>query len=259
VEAVLLGSMGWVPRGDRMTTSVALRAEETLFLFDAGSGLARLLQPEMRRLVPERGSVHIFLSHLHLDHTVGLSFLSALWRDLDTWVHVPAESVTGRPVDILDTLIGPPFFPRTFPEFPMPVRLVPAEPGVSRIAGLEIRARRQEHPGGSLGYRVGDQFTLVTDSAFSPQTAEFAAGSRLLVHEAWVRDSNDVRLGDLGSAAHSTAEQAALCAQQAGVEELWLMHLNPLGDDAYYADLLARAQAIFPATRLGTDGLRRLL
>jgi ribonuclease BN (tRNA processing enzyme) len=213
----------------------------------------------MRRFVPEGGRAHIFLSHLHLDHTVGLSYLSALWRDLDTWVHVPAESVTGRPVDILDALIAPPFFPRTFPEFPMPVRLVAAEPGISRVDGLEIRIRRQEHPGGSLGYRVGDHFTLITDSAFSPHAAEFAAGCRLLVHEAWVRDSSDDRIGDVGSAAHSTAEQAALCAQQAGVEELWLMHLNPLGDDGYYADLLARARSIFPATRLGTDGLARFL
>jgi len=75
------------PQDDRATTSLALRFPETLFVFDAGTGLARLgTGPYVRLLPPGDRPIHIFLSHLHLDHTVGLTFLPGLWSN-PTVVH----------------------------------------------------------------------------------------------------------------------------------------------------------------------------
>ena len=97
-----------------MTTSLALRFDDTLFVFDAGTGLARLGTTPYRRLIPASGSpIHLFLSHLHLDHTVGLTFLPALWSNR-TVVHYPTQTQKEGGRDVFDRVFGGPFFPLPF-------------------------------------------------------------------------------------------------------------------------------------------------
>ena len=261
-ELVVLGSAGWVPHAGtgRMTTCLALRLPDALFLFDAGVGLARLSEPRFRRLLPERGVVHLFLSHLHLDHTVGLTFLPGLWRDTPLTIHVPGEPMTGFPAEtVLDRLVGPPFFPHRLDGFPMPVTVTEARPGEVMLEGRRVVVRSQQHAGGSLAYRVDDLFAFLTDTVYDPESAGFARGVALLVHEAWTRGEDDPEWLKLGLTSHTSAEDAARVAREAGVRELLLSHLNPLCDEAYFASMLARARQIFPTTFLGADGLERLL
>ncbi|MCZ7663728.1 MAG: MBL fold metallo-hydrolase [Thermoleophilia bacterium] len=90
MELVVLGSAGWIPQQERMTTSLALRVGDVLVVLDAGTGVARLLEPGLRRLLPPPGSaVHVFLSHYHLDHTAGLTYLPVLWPGNPTTVYGP--------------------------------------------------------------------------------------------------------------------------------------------------------------------------
>ena len=43
MDVTLLGTMGWLPRDARETTCFAVREGPTLLVFDAGTGLRRLL------------------------------------------------------------------------------------------------------------------------------------------------------------------------------------------------------------------------
>ncbi|NLG65796.1 MAG: hypothetical protein GX537_09360, partial [Actinobacteria bacterium] len=52
---------------------------------------------------------------------------------------------------------------------------------------------------------------------------------------------------------HSTARQAAEIARTADVQELMLIHLNPLRDEEYYRQLRRRAAEVFPATIVPDD------
>jgi ribonuclease Z len=257
-ELVILGSSGWIPRDQRMTTSLGLRTGEDLVIFDAGSGLARLSAGPFRRLLPapER-EIHIFLTHLHFDHLIGLTFLPALWTN-PTVVHIPAGEGCDPCTDALDRLLGGPFFPLAFEDLLPVISRHLVEPGNWQIGGLPIAAQRQDHPGGSLAYRVGDWFALLTDRAYDPDGADFARGVSVLVHEAWTSEQDDPGGIRAKASGHSTAEQAARLARDAEVGELLLTHLPP-ADDAYYAQMLAGARAIFPHTRLCEDGLTRRL
>jgi ribonuclease BN (tRNA processing enzyme) len=259
LELVILGAGGWIPAEGRMTTSLALRLDDALFLFDAGTGVARLLEPPLRRLIPTGGPIHIFLSHLHLDHVVGLSFVTGIWQGNPTTIHVPAPELTGFPVDVLADLIRPPFYPRTLSDFPMPLTMIACAPGEQVVCGVPVRVRAQEHPGGSLGFRVGDEFAFVTDAVFQPSVVDFVRGVQVLAHEAWVCSAQDDSFGVSGASAHSTAEQAGMVAREAGVGELLITHLHPLADESYHARLLASARAVFPKATLGRDGLSRFV
>jgi ribonuclease Z len=255
-ELVVLGSAGWIPQDRRMTTSLTLRVDDALLLFDAGTGLARLGWDPFRRLLPpENRPIHLFLTHLHLDHTIGLTFLPALWSN-PTVVHVPTQEAGGAGPEIFNHIFGGPFFPLAFDDLLPEISLETVGPGEARVEGLRISARRQQHPGGSLSYRVEDAFAFITDAAPDPATADFTRNVRVLVHEAWIgeHDGSDADSTDLKG--HSSAEDAARVAKEAEVGELLLCHL-PLADEDRHAGMLERARAIFPRTDLCADGMTR--
>ena len=257
-ELVILGSSGWIPRDGRMTTSLAVRTDEDLVIFDAGSGLGRLSSEPLRRLLPapER-PINVFLTHLHYDHVIGLSFLPALWKN-PTVVHVPTGIGDGDGPEALDRLLSAPFFPLRFDELLPAISRRPVGAGEWQLGDLRLEARRQEHPGGSLAYRVNDWFALLTDCAYDPDGAGFAQGVSVLVHEAWSSEQDDPGGTQARVSGHSTAGQAARLAKDAGVSELLLSHLPP-AENGYYNQMLEEARAIFPRTNLCEDGLSRSL
>ncbi len=97
-----------------------------------------------------------------------------------------------------------------------------------------------------------------------PETAAFARGAEVLLHESWIDgvEEDDPGAADLVRTtylAHTSARQAAALAAQAGVGELILMHLNPLRDDAYYAQMQTSARELFAATSVYPDLHERAL
>ncbi|HLE83398.1 MAG TPA: hypothetical protein VJG13_03585, partial [Thermoanaerobaculia bacterium] len=124
-------------------------------------------------------------------------------------------------------LIHPPLFPIPLPEFPMPVELERLSGETASIGGLEVRLRRQEHPGGSVGLRFGDALAYVTDTVADPGTADLVAGVRLLLHEVWTEAG-----GEAGSTGHSAADDVARIAVEGRVGRLMPVHHHPRSSQA---------------------------
>ena len=130
--------------------------------------------------------------------------------------------------------------------------------GANEVAGHDVRVRQQCHPDTTVAYRVDDAFVLATDTVYDPETAEFARGVRLLLHESWI-DGVEEGMPDKEELvaraykAHSSARQAASVAAAAQAGELFLIHLNPLMDEAYYQQQQASARETFAASSVVPD------
>jgi ribonuclease BN (tRNA processing enzyme) len=260
MRLTLLGTQGWIPTGRRETTCLAFEDGSSLLLFDAGTGLRRLLEPPGSTMLAAARDVHLFLSHYHLDHVCGLAYLPGIFAGRRLTVHVPEAAVNGVDVEHgLATLIGRPFNPGRWGEQRgMELVTQTLREGVNEVVGHEVRMRRQKHADPTVGYRVDDAFAFITDTVADPATARFAAGVELLLHEAWIDgvEESDPAKADLvrtAYAAHTSARQAAALAAQAGAGELYLIHLNPLFDEGYYAQMEQSARALFGGAAVRPD------
>lgn len=243
MEGLLLGSGGWIPTSRRETCSAYLREGSHILLIDAGTGIQRLV--ERPELLAGAESVHIVLTHFHLDHVVGLSYLPALSLPQPPTLWGPGQLLAGSETrSILDRLLAPPLFSAPLREIVTCVREIPS--GEFEVDSFRIATRVQKlHSEPTLALRIGDLLTYCTDTAPDPGNVGFAAGSRVLLHEAWYARNASA------DGNHSAAGDAGRIAREAGVERLVLIHVNPLQDED--ETLAASAAREFPAVQVGID------
>ena len=90
------------------------------------------------------------------------------------------------------------------------------------------------------------------DTCHDDAHADFCRDADLIVHEATFAGGEEERAARHG---HSTADQTARLARDAGAKQLYLTHISARYDEAETATLLERARTIFPATHLAHDRL----
>src|SRR5947209_2584844 len=189
-------------------------------MIDAGTGVGRLVErPDLLAGVEQ---LDILLTHFHLDHIAGLAYLPAVGLCERTTVWGPGALMYGaQTTTLLEEIASEPFHPVPLSAQEIQVRELPA--GEIELAGVRVTHRRQDrHSAPTVGYRFDDELAWVTDTGYDPDTARFAAGCRLLAHEAWFTAAQP-RNPDV----HSSAAEAAQLADQGGVERLLLIHLPP--------------------------------
>lgn len=242
MKLLLLGSTGYHPNDRRQTACFML--PELGVVLDAGTGFFRV------RDHLQTDSLDIFLSHAHLDHIIGLTFLfDVLYQKNVQRVRVHGEAA--KLASLQEHLLAPDLFPVA-----LPCEYHPLAGPVELADGSRLRWFPLQHPGGSVGYRIdwpGRSLAYVTDTTAKPDAAyvEQIRGVDTLVHECYFADGYEAIAEKTG---HSCATPVAKVARAAGVKRLILVHVNPLSleDDPIG---LAAVRQIFPQSEIGCDGM----
>ncbi|MBX7164796.1 MAG: MBL fold metallo-hydrolase [Pirellulales bacterium] len=240
MRIVLLGTAGYHPNARRHTACFLL--PELGVVLDAGTGMFRV------REWLQTTELDIFLSHVHLDHCFGLSFLFDVKKDTPlarVSVHAAPDKLRAINAHLLDEQLFPVALPCDYRELAHETRV--GRDG--RLSWFPLA-----HPCGSVGYRLdlpGGSLAYVTDTtaAVDAPYVDAIRGVDLLLHECNFTDAERelaVRTG------HSHTTPVAQVAAAAGVKRLVLIHLNPLVEEGDPVGLDV-ARAIFPNTELGFD------
>ncbi|HMO46232.1 MAG TPA: MBL fold metallo-hydrolase [Rubrivivax sp.] len=225
---------------------------------DMGSGLRPFGQAALAQRAGRAQTFHVFMSHLHWDHIMGLPFFVPAFipgnRVVVYGSHRELESALRRQQQ-------PPSFPVSFDTiFDGRVEFVHLEPGVpAQAAGMTVTTMLQRHTGDSYGYRFeaqGKVLVYSTDSehpladpAHTERFVQFFRDADLVIFDAMysLADAISVK-ADWG---HSSNVVGVELCQLANVRHLCMTHHEPVFDDAAIEAVLAETRRLEEITRTG--------
>lgn len=257
-KVIMFGTVGWVPTAKRETPCICVDSGDSLFIFDAGTGISNFSGKIGLELILKYKEVHLFLSHFHLDHVIGLSYLPLFFKDKDFYLYGPGKNITGLSVvDTLNNLFKKPLFPLSLKEFPLlSLEVKDIDLGETSIGNHKIEIILQEHSDPSIGIKLDDVITYITDTPCSEKSIKFAEGSKILIHETWY-DEADYRMlidkDEFDTKVHSHSGGVAEIAKEAKVDLLALVHLNPAYSEERYKNMLDETKKIFAKTIIPND------
>jgi ribonuclease Z len=242
MKLALLGTGGYYPTSRRHTACMVL--PEMGVVLDAGTGMCRLGE------YVQTDRLDIFLTHAHLDHIAGLTYLVNLVSS-EMLERTTVHGDSGHLAAVREHLFAEAIFP-VAPAF----RFASLNGPQTLPDGGRLKHFPLAHPGGSLGFRLewpGHSMAYVTDT-MADIGAEYVReirGVDLLVHESFFPEDVGIMPAKTG---HSTLLTVATIAAEANVGRLVIVHIDPLIEDASAFDIVG-ARKIFANTEIAFDGM----
>jgi len=241
IEDFLRGKLPFSVRGGYggNTSCIEIRGQDEYVICDAGTGLRDFGNHILQLDNPDTIKCHILMSHLHWDHIQGFPFF--------TPAYIPGNNINiyGCHSNLEQAFIdqqNPPYFPVPLKEMKANIIFHALEPGkIYDIAGLSVKAFKQNHPGDSYGYsflKEGKKIVYSTDAEHKRTSEEdinhridFFGNADLLIFDAQYKLEDAI--GAKENWGHSNNLMAVELSIQARVKRLCLFHNeHSYNDDA---------------------------
>lgn len=244
MDITFLGTNGWYDTATGNTVSVLVRSQDYDIVFDAGNGLAKL-----PRYCSGEKPVYLFLSHLHLDHIIGLHTLVKQKFSKGLYIVLLQENRAS-----LEAFLDQPYT-LSLPRLPFAVTIIEAPQQLAQLP-FAVQVLPMMHPDPTMGVRLvldGQTIVFSGDTGLCDNLYTLAQNADVLITECAFRP------GETSTAwPHLNPESAATLAKAVQAKQLFLTHF----DASRYETLTERAVAekvarqIFAKTVASTDDLQ---
>jgi len=241
MKIVFLGTNGWYDSPTGNTVCILIETDKASILLDAGNGLYKA-----DRYIGLDKPVHLFISHTHLDHIIGLHILNKFKFKQGLTIHTQPRTATALQTMFSSTYSLP------FANLGYPVVIEELE-GPYKNQSFAVQTAKMDHSVPTIGFRISIENKIIAycpDTGYCDNAVKLAKEADLLIAECAFRSGEESEHWP-----HLNPETAARIAVEAQAKQLALIHF----DAHRYPTMESRqkaqqaAQAIFPNTVATTD------
>jgi ribonuclease BN (tRNA processing enzyme) len=235
MKITFLGTNGWYSTDLGNTVSILIESKTHYIVLDAGDGIYKLDQ-----YIHDNKPIFILLSHLHLDHIIGLHSFAKFSFPQEVILY----GYKGTEKRIKQLIRHP--FSSPITRLPIKICFKDLNEGNSNIP-FPITCKFLKHADPCLGYRLELEdkvITYCTDTGLCANLFELARGADLLITECSYKPGQE----DWGWP-HLKPEEAAQVALESQVKQLYLTHF----DASIYKTLIERVEAENVAKQIFTN------
>ncbi len=242
MKVVFLGTNGWYDTPAGNTVCMLIDTGKASIILDAGSGLYKV-----DKYIGNGKPVHMFLSHMHLDHIIGLHMLNKF--DFAKGLTIFCRK--GDKLHLM-SIIAPPFS-LPFSALPYPVDIVELDGGTIELDGYSVRTGPMMHSVPTIGFRLaieGKTIVYCPDTGYCDSAVQLAESADLLIAECAFRTGEESARWP-----HLNPESAARLARDAGARQLVLVHFDAFRYPNAESRMRAQtsAQVFFPDAKAVND------
>ncbi len=243
------------------TACTEVRVGDVPLIIDCGTGMRELGVELTKEFNGRPIEGHIFVGHTHWDHIQGFPFFTPLYNPRNKFTVYSVHGARSSLRTIFSESMALDYFPVPLTSLASKLNFVELE-GAVDIGAARVSFQHMNHPGVCIGFRIEAQGKVITylsdhegfaklggdsDLARRQDAAivEFARGSDLLIREAQYTEKEYAARKGWG---HSTYDDAAAFAAEAGVKRMAIFHHDPEHTDEimdanvkYCRDLLGKA------------------